>query len=99
VDKVAARSPRESICQSSVESAPVSIDKTLKSRRGLSRTRNVLTRAERIAKLTEDDLFTDGTSPMGLPKVRIEKTVTGKKKKKDTEEEEEADAEDGDNKS
>jgi len=68
----------------------VSIDKTLKSRRGMSSDRNVLTRAERIAKLTEDDRFKDGkTSPLGLPKVRVEKAVTGKKKKKAKDEEEE----------
>ena len=69
----------------------MSIDKTLKSRRGMSRSRNVLSRVERIAKLTEDDRFKDGsTSPLGLPKVRVEKAVTGKKKKKDKEEEAEA---------
>lgn len=64
----------------------MSVDKTLKIRRGGARNRNVLTRAERIAKLTEQDWWTDEKSPIGLPKVRVEKAVTGKKAKKTKEE-------------
>jgi small basic protein (TIGR04137 family) len=64
----------------------VSVDKTLKIKLGLSRSRNVLTRAERIAQLKEEDRFASGRSPLGLPKVRVAKNVAGKKKKKTAEE-------------
>jgi small basic protein (TIGR04137 family) len=64
----------------------VSLDKTLKIRLGSSRTRNVLTRGERIARLQEEDRFTPGRSPLGLPKVRVQKALSGKKKKKTAEE-------------
>lgn len=60
----------------------MSIDKTLRTRLGLSRSRNVLTRGERIAQLTEEDRFATGRSPFGLPKVRVAKALLGKKKKK-----------------
>jgi len=46
----------------------------------------VLTRGERIAQLTEEDRFAVGRSPFGLPKVRVQKALTGKKKKKTPEE-------------
>jgi small basic protein (TIGR04137 family) len=62
----------------------VSIDKTLKIRLGLSGSRNVLSRSERIARL--EDRFTAGRSPFGLPKVRVQKAIAGKKKKKTVEE-------------
>lgn len=64
----------------------MSVDKTLKIKLGLSRSRNVLTRGERIARLTEEDRFTAGRSPLGLPKVRVSKALGGKKKKKTAEE-------------
>ncbi|MBL8819485.1 MAG: small basic protein [Planctomyces sp.] len=60
----------------------MSIDKTLKSKLGLSRSRNVLTRGERIAQLMDEDRFKAGRSPLGLPKVRVQKAVAGKKAKK-----------------
>ena len=60
----------------------MSIDKTLRTRLGLSRSRNVLTRGERIARLLEEDRFAVGRSPLGLPKVRVQKALIGKKKKK-----------------
>jgi small basic protein (TIGR04137 family) len=61
----------------------MTIDKSLKIQRGLIRSRNVLTRAERIAKLTETDRWQEGDSPMGLTKVRVETIVIKKKKKKE----------------
>lgn len=64
----------------------MSIDKTLRTRLGLSRSRNVLTRGERIARLIEEDRFATGRSPLGLPKVRVQKALIGKKKKKTAEE-------------
>lgn len=68
----------------------MSIDSTLKRSGRLVRSRNVLTREERINRLKETDRWKDGTSPVGLPKVRILKTVVGKKKKKKKDEEGEA---------
>lgn len=67
-------------------SVHVSVDKTLRTRLGLSRSRNVLTRGERIARLIEEDRFATGRSPLGLPKVRVQKALIGKKKKKTAEE-------------
>lgn len=66
--------------------ADVSIDSTLKRAGRLARARNVLTREERIQRLTEQERFAEGASPLGLPKVRIVKTVVGKKKKKEKKE-------------
>ena len=55
----------------------------------MTRSRNVLTRAERVAQLKSEDRWTDGQSPLGLPKVRVIKMVIGKKKKKKSKEEDE----------
>lgn len=60
----------------------MTIDKSLKVRRGSVRSRSVLTRAERIAKLREQDRWQEGDSPIGLPKVRVYKISVKKKKKK-----------------
>lgn len=61
----------------------MSIDNSLKSGAGLERHRNVLTRAERIAKLADNDKFDlDASDPLGLPKVGNRKIVTGGKTKK-----------------
>jgi len=60
----------------------MTIDKSLKSKKGIVRARNVLTRAEQISKLQEMDRWTEETSPLGLPKVRVFKAMVRKKKKK-----------------
>ena len=65
----------------------MTIDKTLKRKGRLARSRNVLSRAERISQLQLEDRWIDGQSAIGLPKVRVIKTVIGKKKKKKTKEE------------
>ena len=65
----------------------MSIDKSLKKPSGMVRARNVLKRGERIAVLKEQDRWVEGRSPLGLPKVRIQKVVAGKKKKKKKDEE------------
>ncbi|MDR1959807.1 MAG: small basic protein [Planctomycetaceae bacterium] len=65
----------------------MTVDKSLRARKGIVRARNVLTRAEQIEKLKEQDRWTDETSPIGLPKVRVYKVVVKKKKKKKGEEE------------
>lgn len=66
----------------------MTIDKTLKRKGRLARTRNVMKRHERITVLKEEDRFKEGQSPIGLPKVRIAKSTVGKKKKKEKKEEE-----------
>ncbi len=55
------------------------IDKSLITKGKLTRHRNVLTRAERIKVLTNEDLWKDGRSVFGLPKV---KTLKVRKKAK-----------------
>jgi len=64
----------------------MTIDKTLKVARGLARSRSVLTRAERLTRLKEADRWQEGSSPVGLPKVRVYKLAMKKKKKKEAEE-------------
>jgi small basic protein (TIGR04137 family) len=64
----------------------MTIDKSLRVKRGATRNRSVLTRVERIARLQEADIWTDGDSPLGLPKVRVRKLTMKKKKKKKEEE-------------
>ncbi|NOX53260.1 MAG: small basic protein [Planctomycetes bacterium] len=60
----------------------MTIDKSLQRKGRLVRARNVLKRAERIARLEFEERWQDGQSPLGLPKVRVAKVVVGKKKKK-----------------
>ena len=61
----------------------MSLHRSLKTQpAALNQHRNVLTRAERIAKLVDEGRFTMGEdSPLGLPKVISRKVTTGKKKK------------------
>jgi small basic protein (TIGR04137 family) len=61
----------------------MSIDKSLKRKGGLAKTRCVLTRAERIAKMMENGAFAGDRSPYGLPKTRVQKVVLKKKVKKE----------------
>jgi small basic protein (TIGR04137 family) len=63
------------------------MDKSLRVRRGLIRSRSVLSRAERLAQLKETDRWKEGDSPFGLAKVRVFKLAMKKKKKKKEEEE------------
>ena len=65
----------------------MSIDKSLKRKGRLARTRSVLTRDERIKQMKSDDRWTDTQSPFGLPKLRVVRLVVGKKKKKKAAEE------------
>ena len=60
----------------------MTIDKSLKIRRGSMGNRNVLTRVERIQKLEENERWKEGDPLMGLPKVRVQKVTMKKKKKK-----------------
>ena len=65
----------------------MTMDKSLRARRGLVRSRSVLTRAERIQRLKQADRWEEGESPFGLAKVRVYKLAMKKKKKKKKEEE------------
>jgi len=47
----------------------MSLDRSLKSANALIRHRNVLTRAERLAKLAEEEKWNESKSVYGLPKV------------------------------
>ena len=64
----------------------MTIDKSLKIRRGATSNRSVLTRIERLEKLKEMDRWSEGDSPLGLAKVRVRKLQMKKKKKEKKEE-------------
>lgn len=59
----------------------MTLDRSLKVRAGAIKTRNVLTRAERIAQLQQRDKFNEEDSILGMPKVRVVKVSLKKKKK------------------
>ncbi|MBN9519987.1 small basic protein [bacterium] len=61
----------------------MSIDKSLKRKGGMNRTRCVMTRAERIEKMLENGAFKADQSPFGIPKTRVTKVVLKKKAKKE----------------
>ena len=65
----------------------MTMDKSLRARRGLVRSRSVLTRGERIERLKAADRWEEGDSPFGLAKVRVYKLAVKKRKKKKKEEE------------
>lgn len=67
----------------------MTIDKTLKTKGRLRRSRNVLKRGERIEVMRKEDRWQEGQSPLGLAKTRVQKNTVGKKKKKKKTEEEE----------
>lgn len=60
----------------------VTIDKSLKRKGRLARSRNVLQRHERIQQMKTDERWNEGQSPFGLPKLRVVKLAVGRKKKK-----------------
>ena len=57
----------------------MSIDRSLKIRGALERHRNVLSRAERIEKLKEEERWAEGDTVIGLPKVAHRKSHSGRK--------------------
>lgn len=62
----------------------MSLDRSLKTSGGLSKHRNVLTRAERIARMADGGKFNMKTgTPLGLPKVGNRKIKAVKTAKKD----------------
>jgi small basic protein (TIGR04137 family) len=62
----------------------MSLDRSLKSANALIRHRNVLTRAERLAKLSEQEKWNDSKSVYGLPKVAHRKMAAVKAVKEET---------------
>ncbi|HSV98927.1 MAG TPA: small basic protein [Sedimentisphaerales bacterium] len=59
----------------------MSIDPSLKLKNALVRHRNVLTRAERLDVLKDEERWNEGDPVMGLPKVGHRKSTAGKKAK------------------
>ena len=59
----------------------MTIDRSLRVRKGMLSTRNVLKRAERLEKLKETERWQEGDSIFGLPKVKIQKVALKRKKK------------------
>jgi small basic protein (TIGR04137 family) len=59
----------------------VAIDKSLRRRGRLVRSRNVLTREERIDQMKREETWIGGQSPLGLRKTRVVKVAAKKKKK------------------
>lgn len=57
----------------------MSIDRSLKIKGALSRHRNVLSRAERIEQLKDEERWSEGDSLFGLPKVAHRKSHAGRK--------------------
>ena len=59
----------------------MSIDRSLKIRGALTRHRNVLSRAERVEQLKEEERWKEGDSVLGLAKVAHRKSHAGRKAK------------------
>ena len=59
----------------------MTMDQSLKVKAGAIRTRNVLTRAERIAQLKKLDRFDEEASVVGMAKTRVMKVSLKRKKK------------------
>lgn len=59
----------------------MAIDKSLRRKGRLVRSRNVLKREERIDQMKREETWVNGRSPLGLPKTRVVKIVAKKKKK------------------
>ena len=66
----------------------MTLDKTLRVKRGAVSNRSVLSRSERIAQLKTADRWREGDSPLGLAKVRVRRLHLKKKKKEKKEGEE-----------
>lgn len=64
----------------------MTIDKSLKVKKGGSSNKSVMTRVERINRLKELGKWEDSNNILGMPKVRVVKISMKKKKKEKTEE-------------
>jgi small basic protein (TIGR04137 family) len=58
----------------------MSVDRSLRTKGSLERHRNVLTRAERVTLLMDQERWNDTDSALGLPKIAHRKGKAGKKK-------------------
>jgi small basic protein (TIGR04137 family) len=61
----------------------MSIDHSLKIKGALKRHRNVLTRAERVGQLKDEERWSEGQSVFGLPKIAHRKSHAGRKEKEE----------------
>jgi small basic protein (TIGR04137 family) len=61
----------------------MSIDHSLKIKGALERHRNVLSRAERVGQLKDEERWSEGQSVFGLPKIAHRKSHAGKKAKEE----------------
>ena len=59
----------------------MTMDRSLKVQAGAIKSRNVLTRAERVERMKELDKFNEESSIIGMPKTRVLKVSLKKKKK------------------
>jgi small basic protein (TIGR04137 family) len=59
----------------------MTMDRSLKVQAGAIKSRNVLTRAERVVRLKELDRWEEGMDVVGMPKVRVLKVSLKKKEK------------------
>ena len=66
----------------------MAIDKSLRRKGRLARSRNVMTREERIDQMKREETWIGGQSPLGLRKTRVVKIAAKKKKKKEEKAEE-----------
>ncbi len=64
----------------------MTLDKSLKVSGGAIKSRNVLTRVERIKRLKELERWKEGDGVLGIPKTRVVKVSLKKKKVKKEEE-------------
>jgi len=88
--KIAGNDRRERGGDAQWELATMSIDRSLNIGSSLARHRNVLTRAERIKRLQDQETWRDDRSAFGLPKVANRNLHVGKKVKKKEEADEKA---------
>ena len=58
----------------------MSIDRSLRTKSSLARHRNVLSRAERVTTLQDEERWPEGRTPLHLPKISHRKSKAGKKK-------------------
>ena len=59
----------------------MSLDRSLRSKGGLTRRRNVLKRSERLAQLTDEERWDESQSVFGLPKVAVKRAAKSSKAK------------------
>ena len=59
----------------------MTMDQSLRVKAGAIKNRNVMTRAERVARMKELGKFDENNSVVGMPKVRVVKVSLKRKKK------------------